>query len=134
MSNVPLGPTSEIITSGSEYLNSRVEGTFMKRGVLIASTARYNGGTTLPKGLALAKITASGKYAEYDDGNSDGTEEFRGFLDQDIDLLDATGVARDAQASMVFWGWVNTANTFGEDAAAKTDAADGQNECFFIWG
>lgn len=46
-------------------------------------------GQNLQAGAVLGKITASGNYAAYDDGASDGTEAAAGVLFGDIDATDA---------------------------------------------
>src|SRR5688572_627772 len=103
--NMGFGPSAEVLsTSGREYLWSRVEGHWMKKTIVISSVARYSGSMVLPKGLALGKITASGKYKEYTDGLSDGSEVFRGFLDNEQSLAGADGNALDAAAVMVVFG------------------------------
>jgi len=108
----------------------------MIKTIVIDSTARNGGVTLLPKGLALGKITATGKYKEYDDSDGDGTGVFRGFLNEEKELA-YNGVAADVQAEMVVWGRVITNNVTWDDsneaAAAKTDASTGANGCFFIW-
>lgn len=44
----------------------------------------------IPAGFPLGKITASGKYAEYKDGNSDGTEVLVGLLFRDVPVTATT--------------------------------------------
>ena len=132
MANVSIGPNQEYLTSGREFLHSREQGHVMKKTVVLASTATDQA-SVLRKGLAMGKITASGKYAQYDNGALDGTEVFRGFLDDEIDLRDSNSVAQDANSQMVVFGRVKEANTFGVNAAAKTDASLGANGTFFIW-
>lgn len=138
MGNVSIGPNQEYLTSGREYLHSRVEGHVMKKTVVVDRLAADQPGSILRKGYALAKITTSGKYKEYDNDDSDGTEVFRGFLDQELDMKDLNGVIADQVAQMVVFGRVKETNIFmldlGNDlTAAKTDAANGDNGCFFVW-
>src|SRR5512137_1267458 len=75
--------------------------------ILIASTARDAGNTpttTLRKGLVLGRVTASGKYKEYDADAQDGTEVARVILDDEVDLLDESGSAADTEALGAFRG------------------------------
>ncbi|KKL10910.1 hypothetical protein LCGC14_2551080, partial [marine sediment metagenome] len=93
----------------------------------IASTARDSGNTpttTLRPSLVMGKITASGKYAEYDDSASDGTEDADLILDEQTDLINhETDTAQDTQARMIWHGHVRNADLIGIDAAGRTDLA-----------
>jgi len=101
--------------------------------VTIASTARDNyeedgstahtPTTTLRPGLVLGKITASGKYAQYDDGAADGTETAVGILKEEVNLLDANAAAQDTPGLMVIHGYVDESQLFGIDANGKSDLA-----------
>ena len=133
MANVSIGPNTEYLTSGREYMWSREQGHIMKKTVVLAA-ASTDQGSVLRKGLALGKITATGKYSPFNVGNSPtGTNVFRGFLDDEIDLRNADGAARDAVSQMVVWGRVKETATIGVTAQGKTDASLGANGCFFIW-
>jgi len=77
--------------------------------------------TTLRKGLVLGKITATGKYAQYDDLASDCTEVAACILAEEVSLLDADGNARDAHAVGVIHGVVDESKLIGIDANAKAD-------------
>ena len=95
-------------------------------GVTISSAARDSGNTTtttLRPGLVLGKITASGKYKEYNNYNSDGSEVAKGILYDQVKVLDADANAIDAAAVMVIHGFVDTSALHGCDAAAQTDLA-----------
>ena len=131
MPNFPVGPSQERIASGREYVLDRQH--VIKKTVVVSRTATDSGGgpsTTLRKGLALGKETSTGKYYAYNVGNSPtGTSTFRGFLDVELDLLDAAGVAQDAQAPMVVWASILTSAINGIAATAQ----DGTNGCFFLW-
>jgi len=88
-----------------------------------AVDARSTGEThKLQGGLTVAKITASGKYAEYDDGNSDGTEDAKGFLVTPVNTKIEDGTARD-QIAVILIGHALIDETYvgGMDAAAKVD-------------
>lgn len=50
----------------------------------------------LPAGFPLGKITATGRYAKYDNGNADGTETMRGVLAADLYFASATAIAHGA--------------------------------------
>ena len=79
--------------------------------------------TTLRKGLVLGRVTATGKYKQYDDAASDGTEVAAGILDKEIDLLGDDGQAVDSQATMLVHGLVAESGLYGIDAAGKGDLA-----------
>lgn len=93
----------------------------------IASTARDSGNTpttTLRPSLVMGKITASGKYAQYDDSATDGTEDADLILDHQVDLIDEeTNLPQDTQARFVWHGQVRDADLIGIDAAGRTDLA-----------
>jgi hypothetical protein len=77
--------------------------------------------TTLRKGLLLGKITATGKYREYDPSGSDGAATARLILDDEVNLLNADGVAVDTEGVGAFRGDFIAARLIGLDAAAKAD-------------
>lgn len=84
--------------------------------------------TYLRPGLALGKVTATGRYKEYDDADGDGTEVARCILAQGVDLLDPLGNVRTdhpAGVSVVVGGHVDPAYIIGKvsmlDANGKTD-------------
>ena len=88
---------NEFIANGREWALQGI--------VTIASAARDAGNTTvtkLRKGLVLGRVTSGGKYKEYDNNDTDGTEVARAILDQNVNLLDADSVARDVIARVVF--------------------------------
>jgi hypothetical protein len=96
----------------------------MDEGVTIASSARDSENTpdtTLRKGLVLGKITASGKFAQYDSGASDGTETAYGILADEVKVVDEDGSAADAFATVMVHGKVDESKLIGIDAAAKAD-------------
>jgi len=116
--NVPIGGGSTFMVDGNEFLLSDH---YACINVVIASTARDGTSTTLRKGLVMGKITASGKYAEYDDGASDGTETAVGILLEDVNLLDENGTARDAAGVLVVHGIVDNSKLYGIDANGRAD-------------
>jgi len=92
--------------------------------VVLDSTARDSGNsptTTLRKGLVLGKVTATGKYKEYDPSASDGTETARVILDDDVDLLDESAAAADTEGLGAFRGDFVASALIGLDAGAKAD-------------
>lgn len=78
----------------------------------------------VPSGVVLAKITASGLYAQYDDAETDGTEDAVGFL---FTTVDVTSAGLDVGATILTHCKVREANlptNHGLDAAAKVDMGD----------
>ncbi len=99
-------------------------------GVTVASTARDSGNTpttTLRKGLVMGKITASKKYAEYDDAETDGTEVAVGILADSVDLTDQSSdgcTPTDQDGALIMIGDLVEDDLIGLDAAAKVDLGD----------
>ena len=79
--------------------------------------------TYLRAGLGLGKVTASGKYKEYDDGDTDGTEDLVAILNEDVDMLDINGtaLAGPIMATVVIAGYVDADKIIGIDANGKAD-------------
>jgi hypothetical protein len=73
-------------------------------------------GEVLVRGTVLGKVTASGKYAAYDNAASDGTEVAAGILCEDVDATDG-----DVTANMYVTGAFKAAGLTGDDAAAIAD-------------
>ncbi len=94
-------------------------------GITIVASAVDAGNTpttTLRKGLVLGKITASGKYKEYDPSASDGSETAALILVDEVDLLQDSvdgATARDQLATGMMHGVVDESALHGCDAAAK---------------
>lgn len=125
MPNVRLGMGDQQIASGREFV---LDPLMMTKGITIDSTARDANNTpttTLRKGVVMGIVTATGRYKEYDDGDSDGTQVARGILMQEIDLLDSQGNAQHAEGSMLIFGRVDN-NAIYFDAAG--DAANGRTD------
>lgn len=99
-------------TRAGEFLLSEANGTRSRESVTVT-------GGSYPAGQVLGKVTASGKYAAYDDTANDGTEVAAGVLYDAVDAstAEATGVAivRDAEVK----GALLTDN----DAAGTADLA-----------
>jgi len=96
-----------------EFVVSEANKTRSRATVTIVS------GQTLKAGHVLGKVTASGKFAEYDPGNADGTETAVAVL---FDAVDATGgdaegvaIVRDAEVNSGELEWFDSAS-----AAQKT--------------
>ena len=106
-------------TSGAEFLSPVVVPGYREGGIVLDKNAEHAGRnpvTTLRKGLAMGKITASGKYTGFDPNGSDGTEIARGILNQDCDLKDPNGAVADYHgAGLVIHGWYVPANVTDED-------------------
>lgn len=79
----------------------------------------------IPSGVVLGKITASGKYAPYDDAAADGTQTALGHLFTTVDLGGTTAATVGDVPAALFWhGEVVEAKLptgHGLDAAGKTD-------------
>jgi len=94
-------------------------------GVTLVSSAVDAGNTpttTLRKGLVLGKVTASGKYKEYDPSAADGSETAVLILVDEADMLqDSTdgSTTRDQLATGMQHGVVDESKLVGCDAAAK---------------
>jgi hypothetical protein len=87
-------------------------GTDMARSITL-DVSTFTSGTHYPQGfllsgLALGKITATGKYGPYNDASSDGTEVLAGFLltSVRVNTLDNTV---DVQGALYIHGVVVTA-------------------------
>ncbi|GAB4287288.1 MAG: hypothetical protein Kow0098_03600 [Ignavibacteriaceae bacterium] len=79
--------------------------------VVIAS-----GAGALIKGTVLGKVTATGKYVAYNDGNADGSQTAKCILADDIDAT-----SEDINTTAYFAGHFNEDALTGIDAAAKVD-------------
>ena len=125
-------------TSGAEFLAGNEHLVHKEGGIVIDKSARHAGRnptTTLRKGLALGKITATGKYTGYDPDGSDGTEIARGILPFDIDLLDPNATAQDSrQSGMVVGCWYVPAKVTDEDGASVTATVEAQRNLFGLDG
>jgi len=110
-----LGVNADLAFLASEHMIQ------LRAGITLDSSVPgvdANGDKLYAAGFAIGKITASGKYAAYDDGASDGTEDFKGFLLEDVNMKDG-----DVLTGLITHGSVIVARTSGLDAAARVDAA-----------
>ena len=120
--NMGLGTESEV-TPRTFLLN---EEHVILMGIVVVSTARDSGNsptTTLRPGLVLGKITATGKYGQYDNSAADGSEVATGVLYDQVKVIDADANATDAAAIMVIHGYVDESQLIGCNDAAKVDLA-----------
>lgn len=82
----------------------------------------------VPSGVTLGKVTASGKYRQYNNANADGTEVMAGHLLTTVDLGGTTAatVTNDIPAALYWHGEVVQAKLptgHGLDAAGIVDMA-----------
>lgn len=77
-------------------------------------------GLDLAKGTVLGRITASGLYGAYNDGNSDGTEVASGVLASAVNSS-STGQNRPVDSPMHIGGAFYEDQLVGVDAAAIVD-------------
>ena len=82
--------------------------------VTIASSS-----TVLSGGTVLGRITSSGKYTAYNNGNSDGTETARGILFERVDASDG-----DHLGSMQVMGVVRSGSLIGIDDAGRVELSE----------
>ena len=111
----------EFLLNPRIYFSQRVTITSAARDAVASdgSTARTPS-TQLRKGLVMGKITATGKYAQYNPQASDGTQTAVGLLLEPVSVVDRYGNAVDALGETVFFGYVDGTQCYGLDAAAKT--------------
>lgn len=93
---------------------------------LIVSTAIDAGAsptTVLRSGLVMGKVTASGKWAEYDITQTDGREVARGILEGTVNMLNSTtGAVEDKHGGpheIIIGGLAMASKLFGLDANAR---------------
>ena len=110
--------TSTLAKRESEFLHYELEPQYTREQVTVAS------GQNLPAGAVVGKITATGKYAAYNNAATDGTETAAGVL---VAAVDASG--GDAQGVILARGPAVVLNRAldwnGQTGAAVTD---GQND------
>lgn len=108
------------ISPGFHFLASE-HGMVVRGGVTVdAATvgADADGNKLLQAGTVMAEVTASGKFAAYDNALADGRENAVGFLVEEVNVKDG-----DVITSILLHGSVIESRTSGVDAAAKTDLA-----------
>lgn len=113
-------------TRPSEVILSESNGTLSRETITVVS-----GAGAIAVGMVLGKITASGKYTPYDDGNSDGSETA---VCVALESVDATSADKTC-AVMIRLGEVKTdllAWHASVDATAKTAAYTALAAAFLI--
>lgn len=108
----------------------RMDSSGREKSIIVAAAARDDFGspahsptTTLRKGLVMGMITASDKYAEYDNTAEDGTETAVGVLLKSVNLLNEDDTAVDGIAALHFGGYYDQALLYAHDANSKIDLA-----------
>lgn len=87
-----------------------------------AVDAGHTGYTThLRKGLAMGKVTATGRYKQYAPGASDGTQTCLGYLYSDVDMVAGEAAAANRGGVLLVTGVVDNDKVIGSDAAAIVD-------------
>lgn len=121
-----LTQTTESFGQDDQSWLASAHGTDTARSITL-DTSAFTSGTHypngyFPSGLALGKITASGKYGPYSNAASDGTEVLAGFLMTAIDAPSVNTV--DPQGALLWHGAVVEAKLpIAVDSAGKTDVA-----------
>lgn len=94
---------------------------------VIVSTAIDAGNTptnTLRNGLVMAKVAATGLWAEYDPTQTDGREVARGVLVQALSMLNiVTGIVSNKSGRILIGGLLKAADLVGLDSAARRQLA-----------
>lgn len=121
--NLVPGVTAPITTTETEYAWGPAGPAYVT-GVTIAAAAVDAGNTpttTLRKGLILGKVTASGKYKQYDPTATDGTQFPVGILDQTVSLADyrSPGSTVDKNVMMRYSGLAKVGSLYGFDELAR---------------
>lgn len=104
------------------FLVSEAPGSLSREQVTIVAGT---GSNQVVAGTVLGKVTASGKYALYDDDNVDGTEVAVGVLTHTVDSTDdvtATIIVRLAEVTSTALIWAST-NDAGDKTAGLADLA-----------
>lgn len=117
---------SEAWTQDDQSWLASAHGTDTARPITL-DTSTFTSGTHypngyFPSGLPLGKITATGKYAPYNNAAADGTETLAGFLFTAVDAPSVNTI--DPQGALLWHGAVVEAKLpIAVDAAGKTDVA-----------
>ncbi len=124
--NNKIGITNEVTYVSNKFINDQSE--IGWKAVILAAAARDAGNTsltaTLREGLVLGKITASKKYAQYDDSASDGTQVADLILAEQVNLISPeTDAAVDSPGLCVYKARVENGALIGIDANGRTDLA-----------
>lgn len=121
-----LTQTTESFGQDDQSWLASAHGTDTARSITL-DTSAFTSGTHypngyFPSGLALGKITATGKYGPYSNAASDGTEVLAGFLMTAIDAPSVNTI--DPQGALLWHGAVIEAKLpIAVDSAGKADVA-----------
>jgi hypothetical protein len=121
-----LTQTTESFGQDDQSWLASAHGTDTARSITL-DTSTFTSGTHypngyFPSGLALGKITATGKYGPYSNAASDGTEVLAGFLMTAIDAPSVNTI--DPQGALLWHGAVIEAKLpVAVDSAGKADVA-----------
>lgn len=121
-----LTQTTESFGQDDQSWLASAHGTDTARSITL-DTSTFTSGTHypngyFPSGLALGKITATGKYGPYSNAASDGTEVLAGFLMTAVDAPSVNTI--DPQGALLWHGAVIEAKLpIAVDSAGKADVA-----------
>lgn len=105
------------ITKQSQTVDNLSAGDFPKVSLPVVIVS---GSGNVVRGTLLGKVTASGKYKPYANGNSDGSETAKLVLAETVDATSA-----DVKTTAYASGEFNEAALTGLDAAARVDFEPG---------
>ena len=115
-------PSDTETTHAGAFIVSEAPGTLSREAITVVS------GQTLVAGAVVGIVTASSKYAEYDNGAGDGTETAAGVLFEAVDAsaADAAGVVvkRLAEVNLSELVWKSGASQGDKDAGMVDMATD----------
>ena len=115
------GTSSEVTNTPTAFLKNDHA---IEIGITIDQNARDAGNTpttTLRSGLVLGKVTSSGRFKQYGDTNSDGSEVAICVLKHEVRVIDSDGTACDAVGVGVVHGYVDASELHGLDSNARAD-------------
>lgn len=98
------GISSPVSSQTNQYLWGGSQSEVLTLDFLIDSAARDTGSNNtqvLRAGLAMGRVTASGKLKQFDVGASDGTQSLVGFLKEETPLINTLGQAQEAFAPVI---------------------------------
>lgn len=115
------GMGAESDSTENEFLWGNRETAHYESGVIVSTTTDSGSSPTsqLRPGLAMGKVTASGKWGQYDPTATDGREVFQGVLRLGVNMLDNTGTAADKAGIFVIGGFLKNGKVFNLDALAR---------------
>lgn len=120
------GMGDPVLSGENAFLTGHI-GTWQIFPIVLDSSAVDTGNTpntTLRSGLVLGKITASGKYKQYNPAATDGSQHAVGILYGEVNMLNpVSGAAEDQAASLVWFGLVKATQLYGLDYLARRQLA-----------